>query len=154
VQDWIKSREYVDDIGLDENGASGADKPGSEAESAKRASQQRWVRAPNDSTLRNTPCPICQEKFESTWSEEAQDWIWQDAVNVGNRVYHASCYAEVTKDGTVPRAGTPVGRTGTPDSVLGKRKAEVRLPLSLSGPQPGPPFGFVLANFEPAAGNS
>jgi pre-mRNA cleavage complex 2 protein Pcf11 len=48
---------------------------------------------------------------------------------VGNRVYHASCYAEVTKDGPATsaavRAGTPSGRTGTPDSVLGKRKAEV-----------------------------
>lgn len=58
-----------------------------------------------------------------------QDWIWQDALKVGNRVYHASCYAEVTKDGSATsaaaRAGTPSGRTGTPDSVLGKRKAEV-----------------------------
>lgn len=54
-----------------------------------------------------------------------QDWIWQDALKVGNRVYHASCYAEVTKDGSAARAGTPSGRTGTPDSVLGKRKAEV-----------------------------
>jgi pre-mRNA cleavage complex 2 protein Pcf11 len=55
-----------------------------------------------------------------------QDWIWQDAVKVGARVYHASCYAEVTKDGPAPARGdTPQARTGTPDSVLGKRKAEV-----------------------------
>jgi pre-mRNA cleavage complex 2 protein Pcf11 len=89
--------------------------------------QKQWIRAPDDVALRNAPCPICQEKFESTWSEEVQDWIWQDAVRVGSRVYHASCYAEVTKDGPTPgRAGTPLGRTGTPDSILGKRKAEVR----------------------------
>lgn len=55
-----------------------------------------------------------------------QDWIWQDAVQVGNRVYHASCYSEVTKDGPTPASGgTPLGRTGTPDAILGKRKAEV-----------------------------
>jgi pre-mRNA cleavage complex 2 protein Pcf11 len=55
-----------------------------------------------------------------------QDWIWQDALKVGNRVYHASCYAEVTKETPAAgRTGTPQGRTGTPDSVLGKRKAEV-----------------------------
>jgi pre-mRNA cleavage complex 2 protein Pcf11 len=57
-----------------------------------------------------------------------QDWIWQDALKVGNRVYHASCYAEVTKEAPAAaagRTGTPQGRTGTPDSVLGKRKAEV-----------------------------
>ncbi|KAJ5476971.1 hypothetical protein N7539_007115 [Penicillium diatomitis] len=87
-----------------------------------------WIRAPNDAARRNTPCPICQEKFESTWSEDVQDWIWQDAIQVGTRVYHASCYAEVTKGGPVPRSSTPQAqvqaRTSTPDSVLGKRKAE------------------------------
>lgn len=97
-----------------------------DSEAAKKKPQKQWIRAPNDVALRNAPCPICQEKFESTWSEEVQDWIWQDAVKVGNRVYHASCYAEVTKDGPASgRGGTPSGRTGTPDSVLGKRKAEV-----------------------------
>ncbi|KAL1955617.1 hypothetical protein VTO42DRAFT_8350 [Malbranchea cinnamomea] len=125
-RDWIKSREYVDDVGPTDGGTGPADKPGSESGSPKKSSQQRWIRAPNDATLRNAPCPICQEQFESTWSEEAQDWIWQDATKVGNRVYHASCYSEVagTKDGRIPGSGTPSHRTGTPDSVLGKRKAE------------------------------
>ena len=106
------------------SGEAGAGVNGNDAD---KVSSKPWIRAPNDATLRNTPCPICQEKFESTWSENVQDWIWQDAVKVGNRVYHASCYAEVTRDGSVPgRVSTPLGRTGTPDSVLGKRKAEVR----------------------------
>ena len=43
-----------------------------------------------------------------------------DARKIGNRVYHASCYSELKNDG----GNTPL-RTGTPDSVLGKRKAEV-----------------------------
>ncbi|PLB39205.1 putative mRNA cleavage factor complex component Pcf11 [Aspergillus candidus] len=122
-RDWIKSREAVDDQNLDtetpNEGATAGD-----GESAHKGPPKQWIRAPNDATLRNTPCPICQEKFESTWSEDVQDWIWQDAVKVGNRVYHASCYSEVTKDGPTPaQRGTPAGRTGTPDSVLGKRKA-------------------------------
>lgn len=100
-------------------GAAGAD-----GNAAQQGPPKQWIRAPNDATLRNTPCPICQEKFESTWSEEEQDWIWQDAVRVGPRVYHASCYAEVTKDGPT-RNPEPQARTSTPDSVLGKRKAEV-----------------------------
>jgi hypothetical protein len=41
-------------------------------------------------------------------------------LKVGGRIYHASCHAEATKDG----GGTPA-RDTTPDSVLGKRKAEV-----------------------------
>jgi pre-mRNA cleavage complex 2 protein Pcf11 len=119
-QDWIKSREAGDENGAADpqsttEGTAGVDG------NAKQEPPKPWIRAPNDATLRNTPCPICQEKFESTWSEDVQDWIWQDATKVGSRVYHASCYAEVTK-GPAPTSQT---RTGTPDSVLGKRKAEV-----------------------------
>ncbi|KAH8422974.1 putative mRNA cleavage factor complex component Pcf11 [Aspergillus melleus] len=124
-RDWIKSREAGDDQGLVDPEAAGEGATAADGAAAKKGPPKPWIRAPNDATLRNTPCPICQEKFESTWSEDVQDWIWQDAVKVGNRVYHASCYAEVTKDGPAPmRRGTPSGRTGTPDSVLGKRKVE------------------------------
>lgn len=61
------------------------------------------------------------------WLDEAQEWVWTDALRVGDRAYHASCYAEVTKDG----GNTPMyggrGARATPDRVLGKRKAEVSL---------------------------
>ncbi|KAJ5850221.1 hypothetical protein N7455_010077 [Penicillium solitum] len=118
-RDWIKSREAGDENGAADpqtttEGAAGVDG------NTKQEPPKPWIRAPNDATLRNTPCPICQEKFESTWSEDVQDWIWQDATKVGSRVYHASCYSEVTK-GPAPTRQT---RTSTPDSVLGKRKAE------------------------------
>lgn len=110
----------MDEEDLGENGASssllGAD-------AAKKSPEKKWIRVPNDPVLRNMPCPICQEKFDSTWSEEVQDFIWQDALKVGERIYHASCHAEVMKDG-----GATPARDTTPDSVLGKRKAEVRLP--------------------------
>ncbi|KAL1846373.1 mRNA 3' end processing factor [Paecilomyces lecythidis] len=124
-RDWIKSREVEDEIVTGDGGSAGSNAAGPEAAAAKKGPKKQWIHAPNDAVLRNTPCPICQEKFESTWSEEVQDWIWQDAIKVGSRVYHASCYSEVTKDGAAPgRGGTPSVRTGTPDSVLGKRKAE------------------------------
>lgn len=124
-RDWIKSREVGDDQVAAESESPAEGAAGEDGHAAKQGPPKPWIRAPNDATLRNTPCPICQEKFESTWSEEVQDWIWQDAVKMGLRVYHASCYAEVTKDGPGPRSSTPQARTGTPDSVLGKRKAEV-----------------------------
>ncbi|CEJ54707.1 hypothetical protein PMG11_01003 [Penicillium brasilianum] len=123
-RDWIKSREVDDDQPVADTDATTEGGAGAEGNAAKQGPPQAWIRAPNDAALRNTPCPICQEKFESTWSEDVQDWIWQDAIKVGSRVYHASCYAEVTKDGPAPRSSTPQARTGTPDSVLGKRKAE------------------------------
>ncbi|KKZ59181.1 hypothetical protein EMCG_05428 [[Emmonsia] crescens] len=126
-REWIKSREYDDDTGgpIGEGATStNGSATDAAAAAAKKSPQKQWIHAPDDAALRNAPCPICQEKFESTWSEEAQDWIWHDASKVGTRIYHASCYSEVTKDGTATGRGTPVGRTGTPDSVLGKRKAE------------------------------
>jgi len=47
------------------------------------------------------------------WLDDAQEFVWMDAKMVGDRIYHASCYAEATKD------------RGTPEpTVLGKRKAE------------------------------
>lgn len=81
---------------------------------------------PDDGDTINTVCPICQEKFETKWLDEAQEWVWTDAARVGPRAYHASCYAEVTKEsGATPLYGGGGGARATPDRVLGKRKAEV-----------------------------
>ena len=114
-REWIASREYDDDAPeANLNGAS----------PAAKKKKDDFVRVPSDPVLKNSSCPIDQEPFSTEWSEELQDFIWKDAIKVGGRYYHASCYREVTKD-----AGgrTPMGagmRTATPDSVLGKRKAE------------------------------
>lgn len=119
-RDWISSKEYEDDAG-ENNGL-----PTNGAPAKKKVD---FVRAPTDPVLRSLPCPIDQEPFKSEWSEEVQDFIWKDAIQVGGRYYHASCYAEVSKGREKDGVSTPVpagtGRTATPDSVLGKRKAEV-----------------------------
>ena len=78
---------------------------------------------PTDSALANIPCPICQEKFETSWNEKEQDFVWMDAKAVKGRIYHVSCYDALEKDG----ANASAARTATPDSVLGKRKAEVSI---------------------------
>lgn len=66
-------------------------------------------------------CPICQENFEMKWFDE--EWVWIDAVQVGGRVYHASCRREASAAGN--GSGKQQGGTSTPEGVLGKRKAEV-----------------------------
>jgi pre-mRNA cleavage complex 2 protein Pcf11 len=78
----------------------------------------QWIPVPDDPVLANSVCPICQERFETRWLDDAQEFVWPDAINVGGRVYHASCHQEATKD---------EGARATPElaSVLGKRKAEV-----------------------------
>ncbi|RMD39270.1 hypothetical protein DV735_g5859, partial [Chaetothyriales sp. CBS 134920] len=117
-REWIASREQGDDVPEQANGMSSAQK--------KKADD--FVRVPSDPSLRNASCPIDQEPFQSEWSEELQDFIWKDAMKVGNKYYHASCFKEVTKnrdkDASSLISDATGIRTGTPDSVLGKRKAE------------------------------
>jgi len=63
------------------------------------------------------------------WLDEAQEWVWMDAVKINGRAYHASCHAEATKDDPRYARGTP-----DPGPVLGKRKAEVSLYIFLFFP--------------------
>lgn len=136
--EWITSREYEDDVGLEDPSATTNGQ--SPADGAKKK-EQNFVRTPSDPAYRNATCPIDQEPFKSEWSEDVQDFIWRDAVKVGDKYYHASCYKEAMKAReaiqAVPRTGTPLGglghrRTATPDSILGKRKAEDDEPSSVS----------------------
>lgn len=57
-------------------------------------------------------CPICKEMFKNEYSEEEEDWVWRNAVEIDGKVgnslkqlvvstliidlqfYHASCKAE------------------------------------------------------------
>ena len=92
-------------------------------EATKNDPKNKYVPVPDDPALKNAPCPICQEKFQVAYREDTGDWVWEDAIRVGNRIYHASCHAEVKVD---DGGKSPLSRTATPDSVLGKRKAQVR----------------------------
>lgn len=112
-REWMSSREYDDDA-----------EEGNPAVVTAVKKEVDFVRA--DPILGSQPCPIDQEKFKQEWSEEVQDWIFRDAMLVGGRLYHASCFREVSGNRDAGNA-TPLGagiRGGTPDSVLGKRKAD------------------------------
>ena len=55
------------------------------------------------------------------WLDDAQEFVWMDAKKIGERIYHASCYAEAYKDGNASQV-----KRVTPEPILGKRKADVR----------------------------
>ena len=121
--DWIKSRD--DPEASTDTSSSHDPNTASMGTKVKVGDPKtKYIPVPSDQQLASLPCPICQEKFDTVWNDEAQDFVWMDAVKVGGRVYHASCHSEVKRE---EGARTPVGsggRTGTPDSILGKRKAE------------------------------
>ncbi|KAK0674438.1 putative PCF11 component of pre-mRNA 3'-end processing factor CF I [Cercophora samala] len=124
--DWIQSHEEPDvDYNAPSSGGGGAgDGEGSESDDndwsggvgggrrggkRKEEKKKRYIIAPDESAGgedggvgaggSNKVCPICQEKFQSRYLEEVQDWVWMDAVVVGQglgrRVFHGSCWDEV-----------------------------------------------------------
>ncbi|EEY21017.1 conserved hypothetical protein [Verticillium alfalfae VaMs.102] len=123
--DWVASREVVDADHAKEAAEAAARQDsgahGSGGADGKGSSQVPYIAVPDASAGVNTTCPICQEEFENKWLDTAQEWVWLDAKLVGNRAYHASCHAEAT----MVRDATPA--RGTPEPVLGKRKAEDEL---------------------------
>ena len=111
--DWVQSRETADPDGSghadDGHGSGASGIAGSRATSGSGAAagsgngaagaKLQWIPVPTGNTSTNQICPICQEKFELKWLDEAQEWVWIDAIKVGPRVYHASCHAEATRSG-------------------------------------------------------
>ncbi|KAK3397216.1 hypothetical protein B0T20DRAFT_252128 [Sordaria brevicollis] len=88
---------------------------------------KNYIPVPEDSAKVNNMCPICQERFEMKWLDEAQEWVWMDATKVGGRVYHASCHREVNGTGAGQDGGVKLENGG--GSAGGgwggrKRKAE------------------------------
>jgi len=118
-QEWIRSRDSEEAVDAATDSFDNESRQ-TNGISARYDPDSYYVLVPADSVLASQPCPICQEKFEMSYNQEVQDWVWQDAIQVGNKIYHASCFGDLKRDG-----GNPPGGTSTPDSMLGKRKAEV-----------------------------
>ncbi|GAA5890445.1 hypothetical protein JCM16303_007145 [Sporobolomyces ruberrimus] len=111
-------------------GKSSASQGTANASSLDRASlMKKKVPVPPAGGLGDKPCPICQDKFKSEWSDEEEEWVWWNAVNVEGTLYHATCYAETTL-ARATAAASALARTnsalasreGTPVSL--KRKVE------------------------------
>ncbi|USP80614.1 hypothetical protein yc1106_07888 [Curvularia clavata] len=113
-KEWIEYHEADETAPNQSSHSSSANNAGK----PKKQTKDRYVSVPQDVTLQQAPCPICQEKFETQWNVEANDFVWMDALSVGGKVYHATCFEEYSK-------GIGIEMPGTPDSVLGKRKADL-----------------------------
>ncbi|WWC61879.1 uncharacterized protein I303_104464 [Kwoniella dejecticola CBS 10117] len=64
--------------------------------SAERLNQLRakWVKVPQDTKKAASVCPVCKEAFVKEWSEDEEEWIWKNALNINGTYYHATCRAE------------------------------------------------------------
>jgi pre-mRNA cleavage complex 2 protein Pcf11 len=88
----------------------------------KRPEDQYVVARPGET---RATCSIDAGDLKTTWSEELQDWIFKNAVRHGDKIFHATCLAEFQKGaGAGLSVGQQRARSATPDSSLGKRKAD------------------------------
>ncbi|TXT13053.1 hypothetical protein VHUM_01454 [Vanrija humicola] len=102
------------------------------------ALKRKWVPVPDDPVKAAKPCPIDKEKFESVYSEEEEEWVFMNAVDVNGTIYHATCLAEKKASNVAKRvlnrdAGRASSKSpapGTPEPEASpapsprKRKAE------------------------------
>ncbi|GAA5833559.1 hypothetical protein JCM3766R1_002574 [Sporobolomyces carnicolor] len=112
----------------DPSGSSGSPvKGGKDAAGAKSAAgaidraalMKKKVSVPPAGGLGDKPCPICQDKFKSEWSDEEEEWVWWNAVNVEGTLYHATCHAEAT----LARATAAASALARTNSALASREA-------------------------------
>jgi pre-mRNA cleavage complex 2 protein Pcf11 len=115
---YISEKEWIEYREIDETTPASDTATTNSVAKPKKQAKDRYVSVPQDTMLQHAPCPICQEKFETQWNVDANDFVWMDALQVGGKIYHATCFEEYSKGAGIPMPGTP-------DSVLGKRKADV-----------------------------
>jgi pre-mRNA cleavage complex 2 protein Pcf11 len=115
---YISEKEWIEYREVDETTPASDTATTSSVAKPKKQAKDRYVSVPQDTILQHAPCPICQEKFETQWNVDANDFVWMDALQVGGKIYHATCFEEYSKGAGIPMPSTP-------DSVLGKRKADV-----------------------------
>ncbi|WFD42721.1 hypothetical protein MPSI1_001370 [Malassezia psittaci] len=141
VSRWIRS-------GFDEDFEHGTDNENvaiispMQEQTLREKFANTYVIVPSDPDLAARPCRICQERFQSEWSEDVEEWIWRNAMESDNGYVHASChYSAKTMSETVKEpeaasvslpksepadASVPIQALGE-EHALGKVKQETTL---------------------------
>jgi pre-mRNA cleavage complex 2 protein Pcf11 len=114
--EWVHLDDFDPSVATADKAASAQPKQ------EKRPEDQYVVARPGET---RALCSIDAGEIKTTWSEELQEWIFKNAVRLGDRIVHATCLAEFQKGaGAGLSAGQQRARSSTPDSTLGKRKAD------------------------------
>ena len=48
--------------------------------------KEKWVKVPQDTKKASSICPVCKEAFVKEWSEDEEEWIWKNALNINGTV--------------------------------------------------------------------
>ncbi|KAJ7908247.1 hypothetical protein B0H13DRAFT_2016720 [Mycena leptocephala] len=142
---FVGIEDWVHDVSVDVKGKGRADgarpmnaKAAAAAEVAKRDADLRaqYVVVPRGEEAKPVACPICKEQFKSEWleDEDAEDWVWRNAVLKDDRVYHATCHAEAASGLALRLRSRELANlrshSNTPESVVGAARGAVTPPPS------------------------
>lgn len=102
LEEWVNFKDEDEILGWNRlNGSEPEEKKEDEAapltKEALEALQKKYIVIPPDKKRASLPCPICREKFESVWNDDAENWVWMNAVEEKNKVYHATCFEEMKR---------------------------------------------------------
>ncbi|KAH8105907.1 hypothetical protein BXZ70DRAFT_917301 [Cristinia sonorae] len=95
VEDWTNDSE-VDIKGKGRAGAPRSMKAAAAADAAKVDAELRalYVVVPPGDEAKRLSCPICNERLEPEFMEDDEEWVWKNAVNKDDKIFHATCHAE------------------------------------------------------------
>jgi pre-mRNA cleavage complex 2 protein Pcf11 len=134
---FVDEMEWVRHIEFDPSTTTATAADQEAATKPQKNPSDQTVRAPAGMT--KSTCSVCYEDLKSTYSEDLQDWVFTNAAKLNGRIVHATCLAEMTQSQAANMsvsnatslaaalASVHAGqreRSATPDSLLGKRKAE------------------------------
>ncbi|EPY51802.1 cleavage and polyadenylation specificity factor [Schizosaccharomyces cryophilus OY26] len=92
--------------------------------------RSQYVLTPLDPIAASQPCPVCQEKFRSVWHEEAEMWVFMNAVEKDGRICHATCLQELeqSKDAKVSSSSGAAPQLQPSFESQAKQKTSVNPP--------------------------
>ncbi|KAF5344131.1 hypothetical protein D9758_008861 [Tetrapyrgos nigripes] len=138
IDDWIHDT-------VDRKGKGRADgtrplsgKAAAAVDAAKREAELRsqFVIVPPGDEAKPIACPICKEVLKSEFLEDDEEWVWRNAVEKDERIYHATCYAEASTNTLASRllnANASRSRSVTPETHVTVSKRSSPIPEVVAG---------------------
>lgn len=60
--------------------------PGVKPQKSVEELRRKFVKVPKDPGMANASCPVCKETFKAEWSEDEEEWVWKNAINISGKV--------------------------------------------------------------------
>ncbi|KAI0702864.1 hypothetical protein BC835DRAFT_21604 [Cytidiella melzeri] len=149
IDDWLN--DGVADVkGKRSVGASRPEMKGVASEAAAQLTAElraMIVVVPPGDEAKTLSCPICKETLKTEFNEDDEEWVWRNAVQKDDRIYHATCHAEAVSSksnmATKLRAEETIrSRSQTPDSLRSPMRSSISLPDEHTKPGPVSPQRF------------